>query len=83
MTADLSNALGMYQSAIDKLNSTDLEYCNGSFDRHKTGYLVCSKDCIPSKYEACNLGEELLECNNNSPYWVYGPLALYIVTLAY
>ena len=60
MTADLSNALGMYQSAIDKLNSTDLEYCNGSFDRHKTGYLVCSKDCIPSKYEACNLGEEPL-----------------------
>ncbi|KAG0532378.1 hypothetical protein BDA96_04G103300 [Sorghum bicolor] len=60
MTADFSNALGMYQSAIDKLNSTDLEYCNGSFDRHKTGYRVCSKDCIPSKYEACNLGEEPL-----------------------
>lgn len=64
ITAGLSNALGMYQSAIDKLNSTNLEYCNGSFDRHTTGYLVCSKDCIPSKYEACNLGAEPLTSND-------------------
>ena len=58
-TADLSNALGMYRCAIEKLNSTDLEYFNGSNDRHKTGCLVCSKDCrIPIKHEAYTCRKE-------------------------
>ncbi|OQU85801.1 hypothetical protein SORBI_3004G312400 [Sorghum bicolor] len=58
-TADLSNALRMYRCAIEKLNSTDLEYFNGSNDNHKTGCLVCSKDCrIPIKHEAYTCRKE-------------------------
>jgi separase len=58
-TADLSNALGMYRCAIEKLNSTDLEYFNGSNDNHKTGCLVCRKDCrILFKHEAYTCRKE-------------------------
>lgn len=58
-TADLSNALGMYRCAIEKLNSADLEYFNGSNGRHKTGCLVCNNDCtIPIKHEAYTCRKE-------------------------
>ncbi|XP_072151631.1 separase isoform X3 [Setaria viridis] len=58
---ELSSALGKYQSAINKWNSTDLKFCTGSSDSCKTGCPVCNKDCIiPIKHEACNQGKEFL-----------------------
>ncbi|EEC74078.1 hypothetical protein OsI_09098 [Oryza sativa Indica Group] len=41
---NLSNALGMYQSALDKLNGTKLESPVDSYDKLKTTCIICSKD---------------------------------------
>uniref|UniRef100_A0A0E0K5Q9 Separase-like TPR repeats region domain-containing protein n=1 Tax=Oryza punctata TaxID=4537 RepID=A0A0E0K5Q9_ORYPU len=41
---NLSNALGMYQSALDKLNRTKLEFPVDSYDKLKTTCIACSKD---------------------------------------
>jgi separase len=58
---ELSSALGKYQSAINKWNSTDLKFGTGSSDSCKTNCPVYNKNCIiPTKYEACNQGKESL-----------------------
>jgi separase len=52
-TCNLSSALGMYQSAMEKLNNTGLEF--------STSCILCSKDCIAeSKCGRCNHGQEPL-----------------------
>uniref|UniRef100_J3LHH6 separase n=1 Tax=Oryza brachyantha TaxID=4533 RepID=J3LHH6_ORYBR len=62
---NLPNALGMYQSAMDKLKSTKLELPVGSYDKHKTTCIACSKAFISeTKHEVCNNGKELLAAND-------------------
>ncbi|PUZ77833.1 hypothetical protein GQ55_1G405300 [Panicum hallii var. hallii] len=54
-TVNLPMALGMYRSALEKLNSTDMEFLTGSFDSLKTACHVCSRDCIIStEHGVCN-----------------------------
>ncbi|XP_062221862.1 separase [Phragmites australis] len=60
-TGNLSSALGMYQSAMEKFNSTELEFLAEPYDSFKTGCVVCNKDCIAeTKCEACKHGKEPL-----------------------
>lgn len=54
-TANLSSALDMYRSAMEKLKSADMEFLTGSFESLKTS---CGRDCIiPSDNEVCNSGK--------------------------
>jgi separase len=59
-TCNLSNALGMYQSAMEKLNDTCSEFSAGSTnDKLNTSCILCSKDCIAeTKRGACDHGKE-------------------------
>ncbi|XP_047080035.1 separase-like [Lolium rigidum] len=59
-TCNLSNALGMYQSAMKKLNDTCSEFSAGSTnDKLNTSCILCSKDCIAeTKRGACDHGKE-------------------------
>jgi len=57
-TVNLPMALGMYRSAIEKLNSTDVELFTGSFGTLKTACHVCSKDCIVSTEHGVCSGKE-------------------------
>lgn len=59
--SNLSNALGMYQFAMEKLNSTGLEFPVGSYDKLETSCITCSKGCVAeTKCEVCNHGKESL-----------------------
>lgn len=60
-TCNLSSALGMYQSAMEKLNNTGLEFSAGSCDKLNTSCTLCSKDCIAeTKRGTCNHGKKPL-----------------------
>ncbi|CAM0943846.1 unnamed protein product [Alopecurus aequalis] len=60
-TCNLSSALGMYQSAMEKLNSKSLEFSAGSCDKLDTSCILCSKDRIAeTKLGTCNHGKEPL-----------------------
>jgi separase len=55
-TDNLSSALGMYQSAVEKLNNSGSA---GSCDKLNTSCILCSKDCIAeTKRGACDHGKE-------------------------
>ncbi|EMS65712.1 Separin [Triticum urartu] len=60
-TGNLSSALGMYQSAVEKLNNSGLDFSAGSCDKVNTSCMLCSKDSIAeTKRGACNNGKEPL-----------------------
>ncbi|KAF0931269.1 hypothetical protein E2562_002616 [Oryza meyeriana var. granulata] len=64
-SGNLSNALGMYQSAMDKLKTTKVEFAFGSYDKLKTTCIACSKDFISeAKREVCNHGKEPSAAND-------------------
>ncbi|XP_014756517.1 separase isoform X2 [Brachypodium distachyon] len=64
-TCNLSSALGMYQSAMEKLNNTGLEFLAGSYDKNNTSSIFCRKDCIAeTKRRACNHGKEPVAAND-------------------
>ncbi|CAL5019775.1 unnamed protein product [Urochloa decumbens] len=66
-TENFSRALGIYQSAIEKLNSTNMEFLTGSFDSLKTVCHVRSKDCIiRTEHEVCSTGKETLVSKDTS-----------------
>ncbi|KAF8730257.1 hypothetical protein HU200_017239 [Digitaria exilis] len=57
-TANLSSALDIYRSAMEKLKSADMEFLTGSFESLKTS---CGRDCaVPSDNKVCNSGKEPL-----------------------
>ncbi|KAM0841060.1 hypothetical protein ACQ4PT_059254 [Festuca glaucescens] len=57
-TDNLSSALGMYQSAVEKLNNSGSA---GSCDKLNTSCMLCSKDSIAeTKRGACDHGKEPL-----------------------
>ncbi|TVU28695.1 hypothetical protein EJB05_20225, partial [Eragrostis curvula] len=59
--ANMSSALGMYQSALEKLNSSRLEFLAGSCNSHKTVSQLCCNDCVAlTEHEVSNLGKEPL-----------------------
>ncbi|KAM0870742.1 hypothetical protein ACQ4PT_039815 [Festuca glaucescens] len=60
-TGNLSSALGMYQSAVEKLSNSGLDFSAGSCDKLYTSCVLCSKDSIAeTKRGACNHGKEPL-----------------------
>uniref|UniRef100_A0ACD5YX29 Uncharacterized protein n=1 Tax=Avena sativa TaxID=4498 RepID=A0ACD5YX29_AVESA len=60
-TCNLSSALGMYKSSMEKLNNTGFEFSAGSCDKLNTSCILCSKDCIAeTKCGTCNQGKEPL-----------------------
>ncbi|XP_039791546.1 separase-like isoform X3 [Panicum virgatum] len=63
-TVNLPMAFGMYRSAIEKLNSTDVELFTGSFGTLKTACHVCSKDFIVSTEHGVCSGKEPVVSND-------------------
>ncbi|XP_044951659.1 separase [Hordeum vulgare subsp. vulgare] len=60
-TCNLSSALGMYRSAMEKLNDTSFEFSAVSCGKLNTSCILSSKDCISeTKRGACNHGKEPL-----------------------
>ncbi|XP_037451889.1 separase-like isoform X2 [Triticum dicoccoides] len=60
-TCNLSRALGMYRSAMEKLNDTSLEFSAGSCCKLNTSCILGNKDCIAeTKRGACNRGKKPL-----------------------
>ncbi|CAL4967209.1 unnamed protein product [Urochloa decumbens] len=77
-TENFSRALGIYQSAIEKLNSTNMEFLTGSFDSLKAVCHVRSKDCIiRTEHEVCSTGKETLvskdSCRRRHDRQVFSP----------
>ncbi|KAL6633464.1 hypothetical protein ACP70R_026135 [Stipagrostis hirtigluma subsp. patula] len=63
-TCNLSSALGMYQSGMEKFNSTGMDFLAGAYDCPKTG-VVCNKDCVAqTRREIYNHGKEPLIAKN-------------------
>ena len=66
-TGNLSSALGMYQSAMEKLNNSGLDFSAGSCDKLNTSCMLCSKDSIAeTKRGACNHGKEPLAAKDGA-----------------
>ncbi|KAG8072566.1 hypothetical protein GUJ93_ZPchr0006g41913 [Zizania palustris] len=64
---NLSNALVMYQSAMEKLNSARLEFPIGSYDKLKTSCIASGKDHIgETKREMCNHGKESIAAKDGA-----------------
>ncbi|KAL6912053.1 hypothetical protein ACP4OV_000858 [Aristida adscensionis] len=62
-TCNLSSALGMYQSAMEKFNSSGMDFL-GTYDGLKTG-VVCNKHCVAeTKHGICKDGKEPLVAKN-------------------